>query len=58
MIEQLKFINNEYEVENQEYDKNIKQQKDFYVKNIERVKYDKKPYLDDMIILDQNNDAV
>ena len=58
MIEQLKFLNNEYEVENKEYDKNIKQQKDFYVKNIERVKYDGKPYLDDMIILDQNNDAV
>lgn len=43
MIEHLKHLNKEYENENIEYGKTIKEEKQFFVSNLERVKYDKKP---------------
>lgn len=58
MIEHLKHLKKEYNAENEEYGKVIKQDKAFFVQNLIRVKQDKLPTVDDMIILDENNDAV
>ena len=58
MIENLKYMDREFEAENTEYTKIISEEKAFFIQNMVRAKKDGKPNVDELIILDPDNNAV